>query len=211
MKKQIFTLVMALVLATGTALVAQSNTGTQTLPPSQQVDQSGLPESGTGPDVDVDTGANAEDGVMDVEVSNEADPDTAAQGNDNPTGTATGLTTGTATGTTTGTTGTTGTTTGTVTGTTGTTGTMGTTTGTTTGTATGTATGSVGTGLTGTTAETDVDVDADVDVNTDTATADVDAAADTDTALPETASDSPLFALIGLLALAGAAAVRVIR
>ena len=185
MKKQIFTLMMALVLATGTALVAQSN-NTQTLPPSQQVDQSGQPETGTGIDVDVDAGANAEDGIMDVEVNRETDPDTAAQGNDNPAGTATGTATGT-TGT--------GTATGTATGT------MGNTTGTATGTATG---------LTGNN-ETDVDVDADVDVNTDTATADMDVDADADTNLPATASNSPLFALIGLLALAGAVTIRAIR
>lgn len=172
MKKQIFTLMMALVLATGTALVAQSN-NTQTLPPSQQVDQSGQPETGTGIDVDVDAGANAEDGIMDVEVNRETDPDTAAEGNDNPTGTATGTATGTL--------------------------------GNTTGTATGTATG-----LTGT-AETDVDVDADVDMDTDTATADMDVDADADTNLPATASNSPLFALIGLLALAGAVTIRAIR
>lgn len=186
MKKQIFTLMMALVLATGTALVAQSNNlnNPQTLPPSQQVDQTGQPETGTGVDVDVDAGANAEDGLVDVEVNRGTDSDTAAQGNDNPTGTATGTATGT-TGT------------GTATGTT--TGTMGNTTGTATGTATGT-------GLTGNT-DTDVDVDADVDV--DTATADVDV--DADTNLPDTASDSPLFALIGMLALAGAVTIRAIR
>lgn len=83
MKRQIVTFLMVLALATGTALWAQS-TGTtpQATPPSQQLDQSGQPETGTGPDVDVDAGANAEDGVMDVEVNQNADSDTAAQGND---------------------------------------------------------------------------------------------------------------------------------
>jgi len=108
MKRQIFTLMIALVLVTGTALVAQTTGNTQQLPPSQQVDQSGQPETGSGPDVDVDAGANAEDGLVDVDVDANADSDTAAQGNDpNPTvgttGTVTGRTgvTGTATTTTT--------------------------------------------------------------------------------------------------------------
>ena len=81
MKKQIFTLLAVLVLATGTALVAQTGTNT-TLPPSQQVDQSGQPETGTGPDVDVDAGRNADDGLVDVEVNRNTDADTEAQGND---------------------------------------------------------------------------------------------------------------------------------
>ena len=55
MKRQIFTLLMVLVLATGAVLMAQSNSNSQ-LPPSQQVDQSGKPETGSGPDVDVDVG-----------------------------------------------------------------------------------------------------------------------------------------------------------
>ncbi|HKV06939.1 MAG TPA: LPXTG cell wall anchor domain-containing protein, partial [Thermoanaerobaculia bacterium] len=117
---------MVLALATGTALWAQSTGTTQTPPPSQQVDQSGQPETGTGPDVDVDVGRNAEDGVMDVEVKRNADSDTEAQGNDPA------VTTGTY---------------------------------------------------------------ADVDNDN----------------LPETASNGPLFALLGLLSLAGAFAVRVIR
>ena len=84
MKRQMLMLLtLALVLVAGTALVAQT-TGTTQLPPSQQVDQSGKPETGAGPDVDVDVGKNAEDGVMDVEVNRHADSDTAAQGNDHP-------------------------------------------------------------------------------------------------------------------------------
>src|SRR5687768_18286142 len=81
MKRQIFTLMIALVLVTGTALIAQTAGNTQ-LPPSQQVDQSGKPETGSGPDVDVDAGRNAEDGLVDVDVDANADSDTAAQGND---------------------------------------------------------------------------------------------------------------------------------
>jgi hypothetical protein len=84
MKRQIFTLMIALLLATGTVLLAQ--TANPQVPPSQQVDQSGKPETGSGPDVDVDVGKNAEDGLVDVEVNRDADSDTAAQGNDpNPT------------------------------------------------------------------------------------------------------------------------------
>ncbi|MES1240197.1 MAG: LPXTG cell wall anchor domain-containing protein [Acidobacteriota bacterium] len=84
MKRQMLMLLtLALVLVAGTALVAQT-TGTTQLPPSQQVDQSGKPETGTGPDVDVDVGKNAEDGVMDVDVTRNTDADTAAQGNDHP-------------------------------------------------------------------------------------------------------------------------------
>lgn len=82
MKRQIFMIVMALALVMGAALTAQSTSGNTQLPPSQQVDQSGTPETGTGPDVDVDVGRNAEDGVMDVDVKRNTDPDTAAQGND---------------------------------------------------------------------------------------------------------------------------------
>lgn len=165
MKRQIFTLLMALVLATGAVLMAQNTTNTQ-LPPDQQVDQSGKPETGTGPDVDVDVGRNAEDGLVDVDVDRNADSDTAAQGNDpNPQ---------------TGTTGTTGQT--------GTTGTMGQTN---------------RTGQTGT--ETDVDVDADVDTDV-SGTYD----ADRDN-LPETGSEMPLLGLIGLLSLAGAVIIRVVR
>jgi hypothetical protein len=92
MKRQIFTLLIALLLATGTALLAQTAYPTQ-VPPSQQVDQTGQPETGSGPDVDVDAGRNAEDGVVDVEVNRTTDSDTAAQGNDpNPTVGTTGTT-----------------------------------------------------------------------------------------------------------------------
>ena len=91
MKRQIFTLMIALLLATGTVLLAQ--TANPQAPPSQQVDQSGKPETGSGPDVDVDVGKNAEDGLVDVEVNRDADSDTAAQGNDpNPTLGTTGTT-----------------------------------------------------------------------------------------------------------------------
>jgi LPXTG cell wall anchor motif len=106
MKRQIFMIAMALVLIMGAALMAQSTSGNTQLPPSQQVDQSGKPETGTGPDVDVDVGKNAEDGVMDVDVKRHTDADTAAQGNDPNRlnqGTTTGTTgtTGTYTGSTT--------------------------------------------------------------------------------------------------------------
>ena len=78
----IFTLLMVLVLAMGTTLMAQTPA-----PTDQKVDQSGQPETGPGPDVDVDTGANAEDGVADVDVNSRTDADTAAQGNDDAMGT----------------------------------------------------------------------------------------------------------------------------
>ena len=91
MKRQIFTLLIALLLATGTVLMAQ--TANPQVPPSQQVDQTGKPETGPGPDVDVDVGKNAEDGVVDVDVNRHTDSDTAAQGNDpNPTVGTTGTT-----------------------------------------------------------------------------------------------------------------------
>ena len=77
MKRQIFTLLMALLLATGVGLMAQTGNTTN----SQQVDQSGQPETGPGPDVDVDTGANAQ-GAVDVDVNRTTDPDTAASGVD---------------------------------------------------------------------------------------------------------------------------------
>jgi hypothetical protein len=80
MKRQILMLAMALVFVMTTGAMAQSTT--PSVPPSQQVDQSGQPETGTGPDVDVDAGRNAEDGLVDVEVNRNADSDTAAQGND---------------------------------------------------------------------------------------------------------------------------------
>jgi LPXTG-motif cell wall-anchored protein len=120
MKRQVLTLIAVLTLVLAGALIAQSGAPAQnptSLPPSQQVDQSGQPETGTGPDVDVDVGRNAEDGVMDVDVKKNTDPDTAAQGNDHPSTHGTMGTTGTQ-----GTMGTTGTQ-----GTMGTTGTSGTT------------------------------------------------------------------------------------
>ncbi|HET9212950.1 MAG TPA: hypothetical protein VFR03_21265 [Thermoanaerobaculia bacterium] len=81
MKRQIFTLLMVLVLATGTVLMAQS-TNTQ-VPPSQQVDQSGQPEHSGRPDVDVDTGKNANNGVLNVDVKRHGDSDTKAGNNPN--------------------------------------------------------------------------------------------------------------------------------
>ena len=106
MKRQTFTLLMfVLVLVTGTILMAQTNTGS-TLPPSQQVDQTGKPETGTGPDVDVDVGRNADNGVMNVDVDRHTDADTKAESGDRAAGTATTGTTGTTnTGNTYGTTG----------------------------------------------------------------------------------------------------------
>jgi hypothetical protein len=84
MKKQLFALVMALMLAAFGVAVAQTQS---TLPPSQQVDQSGQPETGTGPDVDVDAGRNAENGVLDVDVDRTTDSDTAATYRNSTTGT----------------------------------------------------------------------------------------------------------------------------
>jgi len=81
MKRQIFTLLMVLVLATGTVLMAQTSPNAP-LPPSQQVDQSGQPEQPGHPDVDVDTGKNANNGVLDVDVNKKTDPDTKAQDTD---------------------------------------------------------------------------------------------------------------------------------
>ena len=102
MKRQIFTLLVVFVLAMTTALVAQSTgTSNSQLPPSQQVDQTGQPETGPGPDVDVDLGRNADNGVADVDVDRQTDSDTSAQGDRQTTGT-------TGTMGTTGTTGTTG-------------------------------------------------------------------------------------------------------
>lgn len=90
MKRQIFTLLMALVLPTA-ALVAQSTpTPNPQVPPSQQVDQSGQPEQTGRPDVDVDTGKNADNGVLNVDVKRNGDSDTKA-GN-NPNGNAMGTT-----------------------------------------------------------------------------------------------------------------------
>jgi hypothetical protein len=90
MNRQVFTLLTVLVLALGTALMAQApptdTTNTQ-LPPSQQVDQSGQPEQTGRPDVDVDVGKNANNGVANVDVKRHGDSDTKAQGNTGTTGT----------------------------------------------------------------------------------------------------------------------------
>ena len=189
MKRQLFAGLMALMLLT--AGVAFAQTTGQPLAPAQQVDQTGEPETGTGVDVDVDAGRNAEDGVMDVDVTRGTDSDTAAQGND-PNRPVTG------------------------------------TTGTTTGTGASTLRPEAETG-----SGVDVDVDTgdraagavDVDVNR-TTDADTDASGvdetggldQDDTAmagdqddLPATASELPALALLGLLALAGAFALRFVR
>jgi len=86
MKKQLFTLAMALMLVAFGVAYAQT-AGQSTLPPSQQVDESGQPETGPGPDVDVDVGKNAENGVLDVDVDRTTDPDTAATDRNSTTGT----------------------------------------------------------------------------------------------------------------------------
>jgi cobalamin biosynthesis Mg chelatase CobN len=165
MKRQIFTLLMALVLTTA-ALVAQSTpTPNPQVPPSQQVDQSGQPEQSGRPDVDVDTGKNADNGVLNVDVKRHGDSDTKA-GN-NPNGNAMG--------------------------TTGTMGTAGT-------------TGS-NTGTTGTTGQYSGST-----TSTTTTTNDSAGVSDSrSTHLPGTASDTPLFGLLGALALAGALGLRQIR
>ena len=162
MKRQIFTLLMALVLTTA-ALVAQTTpTPNPQVPPSQQVDQSGQPEQTGHPDVDVDTGKNANNGVLNVDVKRNGDSDTKA-GN-NPNGNAVD-----------------------------TTGTMGT------------------TGTTGTTRrpvqwQHHLDDHHHVQDNDDTGVSD-----NRSTSLPGTASDMPLFGLLGALALAGALGLRQIR
>ena len=86
MKRQILTLLTVLVLALGTALMAQTSTTNSQLPPSQQVDQSGKPEQTGRPDVDVDVGKNANNGVMNVDVKRHGDSDTKAQGDTHTTG-----------------------------------------------------------------------------------------------------------------------------
>jgi hypothetical protein len=153
MKRQIFTLLMVLVLATGTVLMAQTSPNAP-LPPSQQVDQSGQPEQPGHPDVDVDTGKNANNGVLNVDVKRNGDADTKA-GN-NPNGNKVDTTAN---------------------------GTAGQYNGTSTSTTTTTTTGST--------------VDTGSSVSGSTASN-----------LPRTASDTPLVGLIGLLALAGALALR---
>jgi hypothetical protein len=163
MKRQIFTILMALVLTTA-ALTAQTTpTPNPQVPPSQQVDQSGQPEQTGRPDVDVDAGKNANNGVLNVDVKRNGDSDTKA-GN-NPNGNAVD-TTGTM-------------------GTTGTTGTTGQYSGSTTSTTTTTTTSD------NNAAGTDV--------------------SDNRSSLPGTASDMPLFGLLGALALAGALGLRQIR
>jgi LPXTG-motif cell wall-anchored protein len=185
MKRQSMVLLLALTMTTG-ALAAQTTgtTNPSNLPADQQVDQTGKPETGTGIDVDVDAGRNAEDGLVDVDVTRETDSDTAATGNDpNP---AVRSTTGTMS----------------------------------------------GSALRNEPEEgMDVDVDAgrnangavDVDVNS-TSDADTDASGidetgsldqeSTDTAddsLPATGSNMPAMALLGMLAMAAAFAVRFLR
>ena len=87
MKRQIFTILMVLVLAImGSALMAQTNATGTAAQGDQRVDQSGQPETGPGPDVDVDTGKNA-NGAVDVDVTRHTDADTAANENEK-TGTA---------------------------------------------------------------------------------------------------------------------------
>jgi hypothetical protein len=168
MKRQIFTLFTVLTLTAFGALMAQTPSNS-TLPPSQQVDQSGKPEAGPGPDVDVDAGHNAANGVLDVQVNKQTDPDTSAR----DTTTATGTTNGT---TTSGTMAPDTTTNGTMTHDTTTNGTL------TNSTTTSTTTDTTATNGTGANRN-----------------------------LPGTASDLPLFALIGFSALAGAAALRLSR
>ena len=163
MKRQIFTLLMALVL-TSAALMAQTTpTPNPQVPPSQQVDQSGQPEQTGRPDVDVDAGKNANNGVLNVDVKRNGDSDTKA-GN-NPNGNAVDTT-----------------------GTTATTGTTGTTNGQYNGTTSTTTTNTAGTD------------------STDSSVSD-----SRSTRLPGTASDMPLFGLLGALALAGALGLRQIR
>lgn len=179
MKRQSLVLTLALTLATG-ALFAQTTgtTNPSNLPADQRVDQSGQPETGSGPDVDVDMGRNAEDGLVDVDVNSQTDSDTAATGNDpdpvvRTTTGATPLRNGTETG-----------------------------------------------------SGVDVDVDAgrnangavDVDVNS-TTDADTDASGVDETgsldqdndSLPATGSNMPAMALLGMLAMAAAFAVRFLR
>jgi cobalamin biosynthesis Mg chelatase CobN len=161
MKRQIFTILMALVLTTA-ALTAQTTpTPNPQVPPSQQVDQSGQPEQTGRPDVDVDAGKNANNGVLNVDVKRNGDSDTKA-GN-NPNGNAVDTT-----------------------GTMGTTGTTGQYSGSTTSTTTTTTT-------------------------SDDNAADTGMSDNRSTHLPSTASDMPLFGLLGALALAGALGLRQIR
>ena len=181
MKRQSMVLLLALTLMTTGVLFAQTTgtTNPSNLPADQRVDQTGKPETGPGPDVDVDMGRNAEDGLVDVDVNSQTDSDTAATGNDpNP---AVRSTTGTMS----------------------------------------------GSALRNEPEEgMDVDVDAgrnangavDVDVNS-TSDADTDASGidetgsldQDDDSLPATGSNMPAMALLGMLAMAAAFAVRFLR
>ena len=105
MRRQILTLWVVLVLAVCAVLMAQANSNPP-LPPSQQVDQSGQPEHAGRPDVDVDAGKNANNGVLNVDAKRHGDSDTKA-GN-NPNGNKMDTTTGRYNGTTSSTTTTTG-------------------------------------------------------------------------------------------------------
>jgi hypothetical protein len=180
MKRQLFAGLMVLMLLSAGVVFAQ--TAGQPLPPAQQVDQSGEPETGTGVDVDVDAGRNAEDGVVDVDVTRETDSDTAAQGND-PNRTVTGTTNlqnETETGT---------------------------------GVDVDVDTGDRAAGA------VDVDVNRTTDADTDASGVDETGGLDQDDTamagdqddLPATASELPALALLGLLALAGAFAIRFVR
>src|SRR5215213_10297661 len=103
MNRKIFMLLMALALAVTGALLAQSTgttTGSAVGTGNQNVDSSGQPEQTGRPDVDVDTGRNADNGVLDVDVDRNGDADTRAQGDGTAAGTT--RTTGTIDNTTTG-------------------------------------------------------------------------------------------------------------
>jgi len=82
MRRQILTLWAVLALAVCAVLMAQTTTNTQ-VPPSQQVDQSGQPEHAGRPDVDVDAGKNANNGVLNMDVKRHGDSDTKAGNNPN--------------------------------------------------------------------------------------------------------------------------------
>ena len=85
MKKNILMMaILALAMTAGLMAQSTTSTSTSTLPPSQQVDQSGKPETGSGPDVDVDAGSNAKNGVLNVDVDRNTDSDTAAESGDRP-------------------------------------------------------------------------------------------------------------------------------
>jgi hypothetical protein len=99
MKRMILALLAIFALTTAGVLVAQSTQNPQN-PPATSTGVAPETEQGEGMDLDVDTGARAEDGLVDVEVNRTHDADTSARGNDQ--GTATGTTTGTTTGTRTG-------------------------------------------------------------------------------------------------------------